>query len=84
VTEAEDPRKYGEQLFMAFELLKLMKAEGNPASDLLSFDIKVASIARSFKDMNTQRQKRPPVPLKSVAWFRQGVARKARIPGPLV
>lgn len=84
MTEAEERRRYGEQLYMAFELLRLMKAEGNPASELLSFDIKVASIARSFKDMNAQQQKRPPLPLKSVVWSRQGIARKARILGPLV
>jgi hypothetical protein len=64
VTEAEDPRKYGEQLFMALELLKLLKAEGNLAAELLVFDIKVASIARSFKELNALRQKRPLVPLE--------------------
>lgn len=84
MTEVDERREYGEQLFTALALLKLLKAEGNPAAELLVYDIKCASTARTVRDMNAWWQTKPLVPLDSVAWFRKGMARKSRILGPLI
>lgn len=84
MTGLNEGREYGEQLFMAFALFRLLKAEGNPAAELLMYDIKSASMARTIRDMNSWWLKRPLVPLDSVAWFREGMARKTRILGSLV
>lgn len=47
----QEQREYGEQIFTAFALLKLLKAEGNPAAELLIYDIKGASTAQAWRQM---------------------------------
>lgn len=50
-------RAYGEQLFMALALLKLLKTEGNTAAELLIYDIKSASIATTAREMQRAETK---------------------------
>ena len=83
MTEAEERREFAIQVVTAGMLHKLLKAESNPAAELLICDIKAASLARTFRQMNAWWTSRPPVPLESFSWFQGGIAKGAKILGPL-
>ena len=84
MTKTEERREYAMQILTAGMLHKLLKAEGNAASWLLLQDIKAASLARTFREMNEWWTSRPPVPLESFSWFHGGIAKGAKIKGSLV
>jgi hypothetical protein len=83
VTEAER-RVCAMQIITAGMLHKLLKAEGNEAAELLIYDIKAASLARTFREINAWWTSRPPVPLENFSWFQGGIAKGAKIKGSLV
>jgi hypothetical protein len=68
------------QIITAGMLHKLLKADGNEAAELLIYDIKTAGIARTLNEI----RERPLVYVECGVWFRDGMARKARILDPLV
>lgn len=81
MTDTAERREYAMQIITAGMLHRLLKAEGNEAAELLIYDIKAASLARTFREMNERYANGNLVPL---VLFPRGSTKRMKILGPLI